>query len=470
MKRYALIVQAVRLFGVLHTFGRAPSLPASRPLARPKLVIRHPAWLFGLLSLCGIGTVEAYPLDGYAETGLVRLEGYRLAQEGRVRGRRLPSGALFPTDSIRLRLADQPGFRIPEPDPALSAALRRIVASTNGHYGISLLDLSDPQNIRHAAVNAHTSLSPGSVGKLVVALGLFQALADLYPDNVAKRREILQTTPVVADAYIHNDHHTVPFWRPGDGRIVKRRLRQGDRGTLLTFVDWMLSNSSNAAASMVIKNLVLLRHYGTAYPRPLEEMDHFLKTTPKRTLSDLLISSLQDPVVHNGLNLEEFRQGGFFTGTGKYRIPGTNSRMTSRELMRFLTLMEQGKLVDPFSSLEIKRLLYVTDRRIRYASAPSLRHSAVYFKSGSYYKCKKEPGFACQKYKGNVVNIMNSAAIVHTPDRSPPLYYMVSIVSNVLYQNQAYAHQQLATKIHALIKRQHPRLPGQSTEIRQSTR
>ena len=34
--------------------------------------------------------------------------------------------------------------------------------------------------------------------------------------------------------------------------------------------------------------------------------------------------------------------------------------------------------------------------------APELDHAAVFFKSGSLYSCKEEPGFRCDKYLGNV--------------------------------------------------------------------
>ena len=116
-------------------------------------------------------------------------------------------------------------------------------------------------------------------------------------------------------------------------------------------------------------------------------------------------------------------------------------------------------MVDYFSSLETKRLLYLTDRRIRYASAPALASSAVYFKSGSYYSCKPDPVVKCKSYRGNKINIMNSVAIVETIDHNPPLYYLVSVVSNVLHKNQALAHQSLATQIHSLIKKMHPTPP-----------
>ncbi len=66
-----------------------------------------------------------------------------------------------------------------------------------------------------------------------------------------------------------------------------------------------------------------------------------------------------------------------------------------------------------------KRLIYMTQRRIRYASSPALNDAAVYFKSGSLYRCKPEEGFVCRKYEGNVENLMNSVAIVESPAGEP---------------------------------------------------
>ena len=113
----------------------------------------------------------------------------------------------------------------------------------------------------------------------------------------------------------------------------------------------------------------------------------------------------------NGLDIEQLRQGSFFTAGGKVRVQGTgDSYGTARELKRYMLRAEQGRLVDLFSSTEIKRLIYVAERRIRYASSPVLADAAVYFKSGSLFECKPEAGFRCVPYAGNVKNYMNSAA------------------------------------------------------------
>jgi len=247
----------------------------------------------------------------------------------------------------------------------------------------------------------------------------------------------------------------VPLWTLGSKKIDYRRIQIGDQANLWTYLDWMLSASSNAAASMVIKELMLLVQYGRDYPVAAAVADAFFKETPRRQLSELLAKSLQEPVTRNGLDPEQLRQGSFFTRQGKQLVPGTTSYATPKELMRYLVKMEQGLLVDPFSSREIKRLIYMTQGRIRYASAPVLFTAAVYFKSGSLYRCKAEPNFRCGKYQGNVENRLNSVAIVEDPAETRKFYYMVVVMSNVLRKNSAVAHQTLATQIQRLIQAQH---------------
>jgi hypothetical protein len=127
--------------------------------------------------------------------------------------------------------------------------------------------------------------------------------------------------------------------------------------------------------------------------------------------------------------------------------------------------MEQGKLVDEFSSLEIKRLLYVTERRIRYGSSGVLRDSAVYFKSGSLYSCVPEEGFVCRKYHGNKRNYMNSLAIIESPAGQDRLYYMVSVLSNVLRKNSAQDHRDLARAIQGMLLHDHPLQPPAPGEL-----
>ena len=416
--------------------------------------------VLGCTMMVGTPAAYSYPLDGDTYTGMVRLEGYRLAQQGKVSGPRQPAGALLSLLDVDLRLTDYPQLELPAPDPEFSAKVRALLGEDAEHYGVAVLDLSDMEQPRYADVNARTVHHPGSVGKIVVALGIFQTLADIYPNDVSARERILRTSQVTADNFIRTDHHVVPFWDSVKQRLTWRAIREGDRASLWTYLDWMLSASSNAAASTVIEQLLLLAHFRRNYPVSTEQAADFFRTTPATQLRALLATALQDPVRRNGLDLSQLRQGSFFTGEGKRRVPGTSSHATPRELLRYLLLLEQGKLVDQFSSREIKRLLYMTQRRIRYASSPALADAAVYFKSGSYFRCKPEAGFVCLKYHGNVENWMNSVAIIEYPARGRRFYYLVTVMSDVLRKNSAVEHQTFGTRLQRLIEAQHRAPPA----------
>jgi len=267
---------------------------------------------------------------------------------------------------------------------------------------------------------------------------------------------VLKETTVTADGFSQYDHHTVRIYDPASRGLLRRAVQVGDRATLYEWLDWMLSPSSNSAAGMVMRETMLLKQYGRAYPPPEPEIQRFFAETPKRELTALFERSFYEPVTRNGLDLEQLRQGSFFTATGKQKVPGPgDSYGTARELMRYLLRMEQGRLVDAFSSREIKRLLYLTERRIRYASSPALADAAVYFKSGSLWQCAPEPGFACREYAGNVRNYMNSAAIVESPAGERRLYYLSTLVTNILRRNSAIEHQALATRLQQLVARLH---------------
>ena len=406
-----------------------------------------------IIGLIVAATCGAYPLDGYGYTGIARLEGYRLAMEGKVRAPKQPPGALLMSGQVDLRMMEQTDFKIPASDPEFTARVEKLLGEEADRYAVTVLDLTNLEQPRYADHQSTLRANPGSIGKIMIALGLFQALADIYPNDFEGRLSVLRNTVVTADEFIASDHHVVPFWEAGQPRVRYRKIQIGDQASLWTFLDWMLSASSNAAASMVMRELMLLVHFGPAYPVSAVQIQQFFKTTPRKELSALLVRALQDPVVRNGLDLEQLRQGSFFTRQGKRLVPGTTSYANPQELLRWLIKLEQGKLVDAFSSREIKRLLYITQRRIRYASAPALAAAAVYFKSGSLYKCKPEAGFECKKYSGNVTNMLNSVAIIEAPAVDRQLYYMVVVMSNILRENSAVVHQTLATRIHRMLER-----------------
>lgn len=398
------------------------------------------------------GLVLAYPLDGAPYTGIARLEGYRLAQEGKVRGTQQPPGGKLPLEQVDLRLVGAK-LALPTPDPDFSQQVADLMGTDDVYYSVAVLDLTNPARPVYAEHRADARFNPGSVGKLVVATALFQLLADLYPNDIAARERVLRETRVRADGFIVYDSHDVPFW---DGkRLSYRPLRQGDAASLWTYLDWMLSASSNAAGSMVMREMLLLAHYGRQYPVDEAQIAAFFLTTSRSKLSALLGQVMQAGLVRNGLDPESLQQGGFFTRAGKARVPGRTSWATPRELVRWLLALEQGRIVDVWSSREIKRLLYITQRRIRYASSPALNNAAVYFKSGSLYRCRKEEGFVCGKYMGNVENLLNSAAIVEQPAGERRLHYLVVVSSNKLRVNSAVAHQTLGTRLQRLLEQRH---------------
>jgi hypothetical protein len=127
-------------------------------------------------------------------------------------------------------------------------------------------------------------------------------------------------------------------------------------------------------------------------------------------------------------------------------IPGGGSYACPNELLRWLMKMEQGKLIDDWSSLEIKKLIYFVRSRYRYASAPSLANAAVFFKSGSLFECK--PGMTCKSYAGTALNLMHSVAVVESSNKR----YLVAMMSNVLGINSAVEHQTIAGEIEKLVQ------------------
>ena len=289
---------------------------------------------------------NAYPLDGYEHTGIGRLQHQRMVQEGQLKGRKRPSGELMPMSMVKLRLLDQPDLVLPPPDPKRTEELRKLVGKDADRYGVSLLDLSDLENPRYAEWQGKQKQNPGSVGKILVSLGIFQELADIYPKSIEKREKILRETIITADAFSRKDHHSVPFWDPETKILSKRPIHDGDQASLWTYLDWMLSPSSNSAAAMLEKQLILLNQFGEKYPPSPEEEKKFFDETSRSKLSEIFLEAITSPVTRNGLDIGQLRQGSFFTHTGKQLVPGTTSYATPRELAHFLLKMEQGKLVD----------------------------------------------------------------------------------------------------------------------------
>lgn len=402
-----------------------------------------------LFLLC-VGIVSAYPLDADKRTGIRRLAGYRLAQQGKTQGPKVPPGGQWPESRIQLRLLAHKSLDIDAntpKDPALQKGLVEIVAGRSESYGLAVLDITDPRALRYAAVRENVQQLPGSVGKLCVAGGMMGALAKRAP-GIPERERLLRQTMRAADGFVIRDGKTVPFYEEGWPAVVNRQIKPGDVFSLWEWLDHMLSQSSNAAGSYSWKEALLLRHFGGSYPPSAAEEKAYLGSN-KAELAREALETLEEPLRNAGLDTNNLRLGTMFTSGGSKTIPGTKSYATPRELLRWLLRLEQGRIVDEWSSLELKKLIYFARPRYRYASSPALNNGAVFFKSGSFFQCRPEPGFTCKAYAGNETNIMNSVAIVESGER----VYLVALMSNVLRVNSAVEHQRVATLVEQMIQR-----------------
>lgn len=386
-----------------------------------------------------------------------------MIQEGKLPGNfKLPPGALLSENQIFLRLKDiNEEFDIgpsTQRDPELQAGLEEIILSRGRSYRVALLDITDPLNPRYAAVADDEGYIPGSVGKILVLTGMFDQLAKRFPERPADRAALLRQVTITADSFVLPNSHAVPVVGPGFSSIRHRSIRVDDSFSLWEWIDHMVSPSSNAAASMVWRQALLLDRFGSAYPPDPTQESRFLEETARTELSRRAIAVLFEPLEAAGLNTERLRQRTFFTRNASRTIPGRSSFATPRQLVRWLIKLEQGKLIDEWSSLEMKKLLYFTRRRYRYAASPALSRSAVFFKSGSLYRCKPEPDYRCGQYRGNELNLMHSVAIVESPSRKggPPRIYLIAMMSNVLKVNSAQEHLEIANRIEELIQSLRP--------------
>ena len=409
-----------------------------------------------VLGLSMMGFMVYYPVDGYERTGIKRLKRLELIKSGELKdAATLPVGAMKNWNEIELNLVTRKedsttSFFVV--DEAFQKEISGLFRGLDRSYSLTILDISDPYNTRYAQRNELLGYQPGSVGKLAVLIALFDQLAKIYPDSFEKRVELLRSKSVKAGVWGLTDEHTIPIYNIEKKSLVKRQVIASDVFTLFEWADHMLSVSNNGAASIVWREALLMAAFGEAYPELTEEQAMaYFKETPRKELTDLSNDVVNLPLRQLGITHEEWRLGSFFTkGANTYVGDKGGSIGTPQGLMKFLVQLEQGNIIDEASSLEMKRLMYMTDRRIRYAQSPVLKEAAVYFKSGSLYKCDRSKGEACGKYMGNVTNFMNSVIIVEHPDNCT---YMVVLMTNVLRKNSASDHLYLASSIDKIIKK-----------------
>lgn len=401
-------------------------------------------------------TATLYPIDGYEYTGIKRLKRLELIKSGELKdATTLPPGALKSFSEIQLNLFERNEDSLAQflsIDPTFQEEINGLFRGLDKSYSVAILDITDPKNTRYAERNSSAGYQPGSVGKLAVLVGLFNQLAKIYPDSFDDRIALLKTKVVKSGQWGMTDEHTIPIYNIETKKFVKRQVIPSDEFSLFEWADHMVSVSNNGAASIVWREVLLMAAYGPEYPSlTQEEADAYFKNTPKNDITNLANDVVNLPLRELGITHDEWRLGTFFTrGVNPYVGAKGGSTGSPIGLMKFLVQLEQGKVIDAKSSLEIKRLMYMTDRRIRYAQSPVLKDAAVYFKSGSLYKCDRSKGEACGKYMGNVQNYMNSVAIVEHPDNH---CYMVVLMTNVLKKNSATDHMNLASRIDAVIRK-----------------
>ena len=396
----------------------------------------------------------SYPLDGTPNTDITRLEGYLLSLKTPSGQRYTQPGQQLSIEDITLSLDGQ-NLSIPSADRALSAQLKGLLPHSSSGYGVSIFDFSDPTSPTYMSVSDGRTFIPASTGKVLVGVTLFHALKKYVAHDVATREEVLRNTQITADSFIVSDSHVVPFWNSSERRLNFRPVQEGDVSNLWTFLDWMMSASSNAAASTLMKHVLLMHEFKESYPPTLEQERAYFQRTSASKRASLITRLTREAISSNGLNPGKLVQSSLFTKGGKKEIPSRGSTASPREFVKLFLKMEQGRLIDRFSSLELKRLLYNTQRRTRYAASAALNSSAVYHKSGSLFKCRPESGFVCDDYMGNVRNLLSGITLVEYPAGDPKLRYIVAVTSNILKIHSPTLHSELARRIHSFIAEQH---------------
>ncbi len=395
----------------------------------------------------------AYPTDEGERTQIRRLGWQQRIDAGTARGRKLAPGAKWPGSSVRLRMREAgKEFDVtPETkkDAKLQAGLEQLLKRESFRdYHVAILDITDPAKPRYAGVAEQVEQTPGSVAKVLVAAGMLRALAQRFPDDIPAREAFLREVEVDADAWLMPNSHEVPVIS-GEQTSV-RAVKLGDRFTLWEWMDHAISPSSNAAGTLVWREATLLSLLGQDYPPKKRDAELF-KKWDRSQFTEAVFRTVDLPQSEAGLDPAAFRLRTFFTkGAGKY-IKSGGSGTSPLALLRWMLRVEQGRMVDEFSSLELKKLMYLTRRRVRYADTPVLKEAAIYFKSGSFFQCVPEKDYVCIQYRGNKINVLNGLVEVETTGPEPKAY-IVAVMSNELRKNAALDHGRLATGIHALIQ------------------
>ena len=290
-----------------------------------------------------------YPIEGgYEHTGIKRLKRLELIKSGEIKdASSLPPGALKSYSEIQLNLLsrkEDSAMGLMQVDEAFQKEINALFRGLDKSYSLTVLDISDTENIRYAERNETAGYQPGSVGKLAVLNGLFVQLANIYPDSFEKRTELLRNKSVKAGVWGLTDEHTIPIYNVEKNTLVKRQVIASDVFTLYEWADHMLSVSNNGAASIVWREVLLMAAFGEDYPDlTQEESDAYFKETPKKELTDLGNHVVNLPLRDLGITADEWRLGSFFTrGANTYVGDKGGSIGSPQGLMKFLGPVRTG--------------------------------------------------------------------------------------------------------------------------------
>eukprot|EP00903_Cladosiphon_okamuranus_P000312 g312.t1 len=210
---------------------------------------------------------------------------------GAMNGRMPVTGAMLIMDSIRLTFLDdrQEMMRsLPPVDEELQTQLEELFPSYRDRYSVSILDITPGKEVRYAEREPMIGYQPGSVGKLAVLAALFCELENIYVDCYDDRWMLMRTKVVPAGQWAVYDHHTVPFFDTEKRNFYKRQVAPTDEMTLYEWADHMVSVSNNGAASVLWREVILMRVFQQDYPElTIEEAEEYFRKTDRRELMDL---------------------------------------------------------------------------------------------------------------------------------------------------------------------------------------
>jgi hypothetical protein len=266
-------------------------------------------------------------------------------------------------------------------------------------------------------------------------------------------------------------------------KVAYRKIRTGDTFTLWEWLDHALSASNNAAASTVWREATLMKLLGDEYP-PASYDEALWARWDKERMTAASFDVVNEPLIDAGIDPEVLRLRLYFTRGANRHITPASCGATPFSLVRWMVRVEQGRMVDAFSSLELKKMLYLTRRRVRYLYTRKLDDFGAFFKSGSLYRFS--PDAERIQYQGDIINVLNAlveidttpaiepvvevvagdgaakeasrpgaaptpAAVTDPAPAKPPYVYIVAVMSNELKRNAALDHAKLAEAIHEFI-------------------